>query len=213
MVNKRPVMRSVESAGPFATRGGDTVEIKGRNFGARGQVAQALYGPSGNLLFTAAQCEVLQDAKIQCKAAPGSGRGHFWQVTVGGQTSTDFAASTAYANPVVLTLSGTGVDDGSTAGDEKVTITGENFGPSKDAPGGTDFSTGNLEAYYGPTQLCNEQVPGCGDTQKPYEYQALECSVSKDHIEIVCKTAVGAGANHRWSVVVNSLLSTSPQSK
>ena len=53
-----------------------------------GLAAQAAYGNGlPPLEFAAADCEVRSNTKIECVTAPGSGKGHNWEVSLGGQTS------------------------------------------------------------------------------------------------------------------------------
>jgi hypothetical protein len=201
-----PVMYGL-GAQDAVTQGGQAVRIRGRNFGSTSAVGiTAKYGPCStaactglnDLIYTATDCEVVQNNLIKCLTAPGTGKGHYWKVSLGSQESNAYFGDTSYAAPIVIELKTQVkelVSSIQTKGNDKITITGDNFGP-KTGPGSVSTGAGTLKAFYGPTAT---------------EYNA-NCFVSTAHIELECTTEAGAGKDHRWSIVVNNLVSQSPQS-
>jgi len=97
------------------TEGGQTVRIRGRNFGSAGKSGvEAKYGPCAtpactgldDLIYDAKDCEVAQDNLIKCNTVAGTGKGHYWQVTLGSQNSAAYPGDTSYGAPIVIELKG-----------------------------------------------------------------------------------------------------------
>jgi hypothetical protein len=110
-------------------------------------------------------------------------------VIVGGQTSEVSGVTTSYRAPTILTINQEARDSPglSTAGNEVVTITGENFGPSHSI--GTIGFAGTILASYS-------------------NYNATGCVVSVNYTQIHCLSAVGVGSNHSWNLSVGGLFAT-----
>lgn len=131
---------------------------------------------------------------------PGVGKGHSIQVQVGSDYTTDcpsndckakssvvFAAEIKYARPIVAsyTVAGDPANNMKTSGNENLVVVGSNFGP---------IGTTVESAKY-------------GDGTPPYA--ATACEV-KSHTQMNCKTAAGAGSNHKLVVTIASQQSTVP---
>ena len=87
-------------------------------------------------------------AWITCNAPQGVGRLHSWTVTVGGQTSTPSSATTSYAVPTLISVSGPGASNANTDGGQLVLITGLDFGPSSSSVNGLNDML--ISVVYGP---------------------------------------------------------------
>jgi hypothetical protein len=114
-----------------------------------------VYGPLNNLRYTATGCTITaappQQSQVQCLTAPGTGTGHWIQITCGGQVSLHrnnillflvidllrhlvqisppYPAGISYAPASILSFTGAGATS-ATSGNQIVTITGTNFGPA-----------------------------------------------------------------------------------
>ena len=113
-----PAITSVTA--PPSTNGG-TITISGSNFGGAASVISVIIGAE-------AKCTSIVIAKahtqIRCSAPAGFGDGYLVTVSVDGQTSA-FASPLAYPAPSVSSIS---PNTGSTEGNFKVTLKGNNFG-------------------------------------------------------------------------------------
>ena len=109
----------------LSTNGGETVLLYGADFSTQPFLDAVTYGPTG-VEYTAASCVVtVAHAVISCVTVPGTGRQHFWMVSVGGQVSTLSPVATSYAAPSILALSPA---SGPTPGGAAMSICGLNFG-------------------------------------------------------------------------------------
>jgi hypothetical protein len=203
---KAPTLVSVIGGGALPTRGGGVVTIVGTDLspllpGEGGSEHDQKIGDSsvvvyGRSLDTSDEY-ACKDAKfmeppegseymyLTCETDEGVGSSLVWQVKVGmrpqnGMWSQESAkvelGDTAYAVPSIDTVS---ADTLSTRGDEKITITGENFGQS----------IYDVSASYG---------------QGGDKYAAASCAVPAggEHEKIVCSSVEGIGFGHRFKVVV-----------
>lgn len=173
------------SASPSPTAGGQDVVITGSNFGTAALAApSATYGDGGagySVSAGATGCRVtVAHTQITCRMVAGSGTGHTWRVTVGGQPSPVSAATTSYARPQISSLSSSTL---STAGGTDVVITGSNFGADGDGvpsatygDGGSGFSVGS---------------------------GASACRITTDHTEVTCRSVAGVGGGHSWILTVS----------
>ena len=198
-----PVVTNVAGNGNLSTVGDSTIVFTGANFGPPNTTVTVLYG-SNNLEYVCSYVTNPSDAYtvVRCKTAPGVGQNLPWSITVGGQT---FSSSTSsyvisYGNPVVTALS---VPSGSTytisnldsAGGQDFVIQGSNFGPD-----GTlldnrygivvtyGSSTGNLLT----ATNCRQGIGAAA------------------HTTLTCKTVAGVSTDHKVSVFVDGVATTSP---
>jgi len=193
----RPVVMAVGGPGAFggATEGGQEVYITGREFGPRTPVdsddVRAWYGADPLDPATrreAGGCRVsVANLQITCTTVPGTGKDHSWYVEVGEQPSNVNDAKTFYAPPVLTTFRGPGATFAATPGEELVIIEGKQFGPADPNP--IDYATYGINGN---------------------DYQATNCSVTVDHVEIMCTTAAGAGAGLKWIVYIDGQASGVP---
>ena len=191
-----------------STSGGQIVRIMGRNFGPASETDSidkveyfkesfrtdpvtgkdvAVPTPKFDATST---CTVIKDhEEVECKTVPGVGKDLRWVVTIRGQESE--AATTNYAPPVILKITGPGAEDANTEGGQLVIIEGENFGPSPvlgvEPPGG---------------EYLERVTYGWQGT----EYIADKCVV-KTHKTIHCTTVPGVGAGHQWFVLIKGQIS------
>lgn len=135
------------------TRGGQTIIVKGGNFGPFDSVKYGdSYEPS---------CVLLSTSRISCVTAAATGTDHAWTVVVGGQEST--TPTTKTRPPHVSQVSPTNL---STAGGQVLKIRGGDFGsfPSKIqvsyGPSGAEFSP-NCTLLFDSEIQCTS-VPGIG---------------------------------------------------
>jgi hypothetical protein len=143
---------------------------------------------------------------MQCQTKPGVGKNHYLQVQVGKPYTTDcpsngctvktseyFQARIKYGRPIVAsyTVGGDPATNMATSGDEDLVVVGSNFGPA-----GTPVDA----AIYGDDGGGN--TPGAA-------YAATGCTVV-GHTQMNCKTAAGAGANHKLVVTIADQQSTVP---
>lgn len=140
-----PTVTTVGGAGAdlCPTEGGVTVSLVGSQFGPLtpldasgrplpGNALQPLawYGPNGTHRYAALSCLVrVADTQIDCLTAPGTGTGHLWTVSVGGQASPVMASRpTSYHPPIVSIEDGPGAVNAQTYGGEAVVIEGREWG-------------------------------------------------------------------------------------
>jgi hypothetical protein len=117
-----------------STRGGETIELIGTNFGPTTAWAQAnagkphsflewvKYGPTG-AEYTAKDCQVLSHTQLRCTTVPGSGGSLVWRVKVQGQVS-EPSPPWSYRLPTVV---GVVPPNGDSSGNFRVTIVGTDF--------------------------------------------------------------------------------------
>jgi len=209
-----PSIDFMEGAINMSTTGGEIIYLMGTNFGAMTTPAAITDGTTftpivrygtlsenttslsitdginvadGTAVYVAKQCVVrIAHVQIMCTTEAGMGTGHQWEVTIGSQTSVLSTATTSYRPPVILSITGTGVEGGATTGGQEVLIQGIGFHPLAE-----------ISAQYGAGVDLN--VP---------TYTATACTVIVDHFSIRCLTAPGTGRNLPWSIVVGSQRST-----
>ena len=127
------------------TEGGAVVTLIGSQFGPltplgvtgnplTGDALQPLawYGPNGTHRYSGVHCYVrVADTEITCLTAPGTGLGHLWSVSVGGQASPVMTTRpTSYHPPIISLEDGPGSASAETFGKQAVIIEGRNFGPN-----------------------------------------------------------------------------------
>lgn len=209
-----PAIQAVEGPGVInaATRGGDVFYIIGTSFGRpivnhTGVPAPVVeYGTGDGSTglpfvsrYSGVDCKVsVADTVLECKTAPGTGKGHTWRVDIAGQLSVVQTANPqAYHPPVVSIEEGgaAGVDVLAleTPGSQRVRVRGLHFGPT---------SATIASVKYGPT----DPNSPTGDL----EYSAVSCNMETPHESILCTTVEGAGQGHRWEVVVDGQKSVNP---
>ena len=161
----------------------------GREFGPLSPHAidEVRYGRGDNASayeFVAVDCVVVvAHRQIKCLTAEGAGTQLIWAVTVDGQRSR--TATTSYAGPEIMSISGSSISAAATDGSESVVLHGTNFGPNAVT---SSPPRSFLEAVtYGPV------------TGK--EYAAVGCVVVS-HTTIRCSTVASTGTALRWLVTV-----------
>jgi hypothetical protein len=162
-----------------ATSGSQVVRISGDNFGAAalGNVLTVTYGVNGTDL-EAADCFISVDhEEVTCLTVPGAGSDLKWTLVVDGLVSA--APTTAYGVPRITGVSGPGASSASTYGGEAVVVSGANFGPPEDQAKYFEYLS------YGPNG----------------RFLASNCTVVS-HVQLLCRTAPGIGANLQWVVSV-----------
>ena len=171
--------------------------------------------PSNNFVKPCEITEYDETTKIgtlQCTTTEGVGKGYWIQVQVGInygpgdqcqptngcsiKMSPLFDAQINYARPIVAsyTVGADPANNMATSGSEDLVVVGSNFGPA-----GTTVDT----AVYG-----DDGNGGGGGTQQQ-QYVATGCTVIS-HTQMNCKTARGAGANHKLVVTIAGQQSTVP---
>ena len=181
------------------TRGGQSIRIKGSNFGP-GPVdnfhdhrVTLTYGHTGDKYFS--NCTVVKaHTEIECISAPGVGGQMEYIVHVGAQMSDNFDGL-SYRRPTILGVSGPGSWRGNTEGNEDLIITGDFFGPVGGIP--------RPRVYYG--------HPSGSDEPESLRYEAADCKVIEGgQTKIACKTVEGTGNGHVVSIRLDDQKSPSP---
>jgi hypothetical protein len=146
-------------------------------------ITKVTYGPTGveyapcNSTL-ACNCDVVVNhTAINCTTTEGTGADQRWTVYIHGQQSA--VPATDYARPIITGLSGAGVTNASVNGNQAVTITGNDFGPTQSKI---------QKVTYG---------PGGG------EYTATSCQLTVKHSQITCMTVAGVGATLRYIVTID----------
>ena len=194
-----PLVEGFDGVGATAARteGGDTVTVRGRNFGPADNdvevlavYSKPLEGSAGSYDQTfVADCEVLDHTRLRCTCGEGAGTNLLWTITIDGQQNV--RDSTTYDPPVITSIFGpasSGV--ASTQGNQRVFLGGENFGPE----GGEDLEGKPYLEWvrYGPTGM---------------EYPAVGCRVL-NHTLIECTTVPAVGEDLFWLVRIRGQTST-----
>ena len=195
------VMYNGDGSKDAITQGGQDVVIEGRNLGPAilpngatlNAITSVTYGKDGTeYVVPTTQCAITTDHTFMtCKTMPGAGKGMKWLLTIDGQMS--ITPSTWYGRPSITNIKvGGTASELSTLGNELVTITGTNFGPSALEDGALKISPITNKAFlesvtYGPNGL---------------EYAAKDCRVTVNSNEIECKTVPGVGGDLTWNVRV-----------
>ena len=185
------------------------------DFGDDPTLLSVTYGGANGTRYKTEQCSLPASrthTTIVCMSVTGTGFDHAFVVTVNGLESQAFSSRASYAAPVILkvepvlpaALPLSGGEVGTTDGGEflvaasaavpsnaltEVVVRGTNFGAADQA-----FA---LEGRYS-NEVAN------------LSYVALGCRVTEPHVEITCQLVPGIGARHRWAVVVDGLVSTTP---
>ena len=206
------LIRDSEGAVGASTQGGSVVTLEGSDFGPAtptgGRMAQfgATYGVSGASKadwYTGASCAVtVPHRTITCLTAVGTGSGFSWVVRVGDQPSEEFLPSfrgglvvgTSYASPIISEFKtdtiGKDVQSYNTEGGEVVRVVGKNFG--------VDASAIESVLYYAPA------------ADATFTVDTTSCSITEPHEEITCMTAIGAGGELEWKIVISGQTSSNP---
>ena len=183
-------------AGPGAayanTSGSELIFITGRNFGPAGiqNIDSVRYGRSIDAAeewLSAVDCEiVVSHFRMKCSTTAGAGTDLRWNVTIDGQNST--SPTTDYAPPSISsisTLSGASFTSASANGNQKLVLSGSNFGPI-----GTRLVNG---VTFGP---------------QGRQYAAKACRVTWLSREITCDTPPGIGTSLRFFVNIGGQTSS-----
>ena len=225
-----PLLHEVINADSMNTRGGDTVVLRGENFGPLHMLAagwhEATYARSASpaalrSVYTAVACNTTAShVEIECRSVQGVGGGLQWQLRSAGQASALAPQETSYAIPQVHSVttvpsapvlaSECGGSDTlpanklmSTAGGEILVIRGDFFG---------GFFGGTQE---GATTVRLAPRAPTAPAFSPPIYSATSCVLTDEHQEIRCMTPSGAGAAIHVQVTVaalSSALNSSSQS-
>lgn len=126
---------------------------------------------------------------LVCLTQSGTGRNHFTQIVVGGQTSPVFLRNDVrYAPPFITHTSGEASPAASTPGSETLVLHGANLGESS---------------------LTLDRVSwGQSDGT---QFEGVGCFILEAHTAIQCTTSEGAGRGLRIDVVVDSVQSAAPR--
>lgn len=208
------LINKVSGVGALAssTSGGDDIIIDGSNFGPSTETISQVrvwYKTDGGPNIFANSCEVISHDTIECKSSAGVGWNFSYFVEVAQQVSlpginkvTGPRADArqprhnggSYAAPSISTvtrLSGDTLYNANTRGNERVLITGNQFGPV--APWNMVTATFGL--------------PPLAPDAEIQQFKAMQCNVSVAHKEIACFTSEGAGSKHQWIVNIGGLSS------
>lgn len=173
------------------TEGGAVVILIGSQFGPltpldgagnalAGSALQPLawYGPNGTQRYSGVQCYVrVANTEISCLTAPGTGLGHLWSVSVGGQVSPVMTTRpTSYHPPIVALEGGPGAVSAETFGGQAVVIEGRNFGPTGTAVERAVYTSGG-----------NASVV----------FSAINCTLTQPHVQVRDWREGGGGAERR----------------
>ena len=184
-----PAITAVSAPAAMPTRGGSEVIITGTNLGntspftvnGLGKVDFSHDLSGVQLQATGCTTTGTNHDTLTCKTSAGTGTDLQWQVMVGGQTSAAFKSTAAFGAPSVTKIVGLdGADAGKLegTGNEKVLLTGNNFGV---------VGLSSVGASFG-----------------PYTIPEGGCVVTTDHVEMTCTTVGGIGAGHAWKVYVRT---------
>jgi len=164
------------------TRGGEIVIIRGSNFGpVNGAPVRAFYGPEEDERefpdnAVGISCVVTRAHEdIECQTVPGAGEELSWIVIVDEQISRD--ETTNYGEPTILGLDTAlfNVDGG-----QRVTITGDNFGPE-------------IQEYL--------EFISFGPSSNRGAYTPRNCEI-EDHDAISCLMPPGIGSGLAFQVTI-----------
>lgn len=168
-----PIVSNYAGPGSFManTYGKEIVRIQGRNFGPFGTpINEITYGIVGTILqFSATNCSITTEfTEITCLTNVGAGTALTWGLVIDGQQST--TPSTSYGPPTVDSVGILGAAEVHTDGMDTLILTGR---------------------YLSRTEYFGSVTYGAGGTT----YQATNCSVTIEDVEIRCKTVPGSGRN------------------
>ena len=207
---------------PFSdTAGGDVITIVGDQFGPSGNLAiygdiDATYGSqmqfeSGDLFHTMVDsCSVTSAHEVlTCTVGVGTGKNHSWVVHVAGQMSNTYHAASSYSPPILVDFAvynATGYESPqgvpanaqsyATEGQQFVEVIGRNFGPVYSNMG-----------YNAPIEAIAAYI---GDTDNPYLWEYINCTIVTAHLKMVCETSPGVGSELKWVIKVDNQTNTVP---
>lgn len=181
----------------FSTKGGQMVEIIGRNFGPLYSVGKYNAPISATTSYSASSDEtyvweydncsiITANTHMICETSVGVGSGLKWNVKVDNQTNT--VPTTSYSAPSLFSVVGVdfNIESGlNTRGGQIIELHGENFGP--------DLSFVERISY-GPT----------GSEYILYDSRAnkYDCSFITPHESFRCKVPEGFGKDHYFSITI-----------
>ena len=160
---------------------------------------------NGRFWMRAGSCVHVSQTAVRCGHPAGVGTHFAWRVTSAEQASAFTSANqtTSYTAPVITSVFGEGVDEGPTAGNSRVSISGSNLGPvtimSKLDAAGNPLPTfapiGVVDwlRYASPFSVLASRV-----------YQAVGCVVRVPNSVIDCRTAPGSGYGHQFTVSIGN---------
>jgi hypothetical protein len=176
----------------FNTEGGEFIILGGSNFGpVVGNVDSISYGKETILeyqLNVTSACHMLTPhTEIKCKLRPGAGKELKWKLYVGGQENV--SPTTSYGPPELESIEPDAERKELTQmGNQTVVLKGKNFGPmGTPGPYLGKVSYGVAGNFYDVTE---------------------DCEVTKDSVEITCRTSPGIGGQdeegvgHLWYIEV-----------
>jgi hypothetical protein len=186
----------IESVTPpsVPTTGNTPIIVQGNGFGPKplpsGTVITLHYGPSPSYdHYTATNCELTTaHTTLTCRASAGVGVSHRLVVSVAGQASlpSSSTASLSYSPaPSITNISSILYQ---TPGSDRVTITGNAFGP---------------------IDVTNVPVVTFGPSNEPTKFQCSSASIVTADTQLTCTIPPGYGRGHQWRVSVGGQQSTS----
>jgi hypothetical protein len=170
----------------LSTNGGDTVTIAGTSFGPIGTPVGAWIGSTPSPLCTLTTATTPQ--AMTCLVPPGVGQGYRWRVSIAGQVSEESAQTSTYEGPRIDSISGPGANSGSTRGNLQIVVDGEGFGPSAGSVGRVFLRYGSQASF---------------TTNSP-EFEATDCYVSVEDVQLTCTSGPGTGTNLFWQVTAGT---------
>ena len=207
-----PIISHVESADAFGTQGGQAFVVHGAHFGGDAVSVYVSYGPTVEpLAYAASECKIkIPHVAVQCLSVEGWGKNLSFSISLGSQSSDVTYPWYAYAPPQITSISGPLLLN--TSGGQLLTVTGQNFGRQRST---TAPILGAGTALGGLVQPGSGAFPQLGlndvalyyGRNHGYEIRALDCSVTRHHIEMVCTTAPGVGVNHLFRAAAGKQIS------
>ncbi len=200
--------RIVSVAAPSSglpTPGGVVLEVTGDQLGAVGSTVYLLLSSAAFGTFRTTDCTVAAPgSRVRCVSPAGVGTGLTVTVSVDGVESRPYANGTlSYSLPAITSLRVLASSDGRdvagvpTAGGLRVLVKGVNFGPAS-------LGAASLGAVsYSPVALS----VALGST---VTFPAVDCSITRDHTEVVCGMGPGVGAGLQWSITVAGQTASTP---
>jgi hypothetical protein len=188
-----PYISSVSGTQPDpSTVGGTQIIFTGMNFMPGGQIRPLIVSYSSlssGLTYAGVGCSITSNTTIACFTAPGFGKGYTWSINLGGQDVTPLLPlAMDYADPVVTSLSAN-AQTLPTAGNVRITLVGDNFGPGPQ----TDPKPG---------YVYNHSLPTVHFGNNGNEFRCT--LVSYNHTHLVCTVLEGVGRDLGWTVRVGT---------
>ncbi len=162
--------------------------------------------------YRATSCKVtkatVQASTLICASAEGTGVGHSLRISVGGQYSNVLTNIINYSPPIVASFDGPGATDADTRGYQPVIIYGKNFGNNLTLVSTSFKATLDLTARNSiPTGGYFYDVnPGRANISST----PINCTYATNHTQLLCYTNEFAGADIKWTVVVDGQTSRDP---